>query len=134
MKEYIIADKQRLDELYKELATDIKTRPMKVSITELRGKTKEQLGYYWSTVVPVITKELNERGLASEPLTHADVNEVLNRKFFSKKVIVDGEIQCFARSKASATKEEMRKFLSDVIWWCSNIDIFIPPPLAEDII
>lgn len=133
MKEYIIADKQRLDEIYREIAHDIETKPVKVAISDLRGKTKKQLGYYWSTIVPIITKELNERGLASAMLTEADVNEVLNRKFFSKRIIVDGEIQTFARSKASASIDEMKKFIFDVINWSANIGIHIPPPLADDI-
>jgi len=134
MKEYIIADKNRLDELYKELAHEIKTRPMKVQVVSMKGKTKEQLGYYWSTIVPTITKELNERGLASARITEADVNEILNRKFFCKEVIVDGEIQKFARSKSSATIEEMKQFIEDVLDYATNLGIFIPPPIAEDIL
>lgn len=133
MKEFIIADKQRLDEVYREIAHDIQAKPIKITISDLRGKTKKQLGYYWSTIVPIITKELNERGLASAMLTEADVNEVLNRKFFSKQVLVDGEIQTFSRSKASASMDEMKKFIFDVKNWCANMDIFIPPPLADDI-
>ena len=41
MKEYIIADKQRLDEIYREIAHDIETKPVKVAISDLRGKTKK---------------------------------------------------------------------------------------------
>ena len=40
MKEYIIADKQRLDEIYREIAHDIETKPVKVAISDLRGKLK----------------------------------------------------------------------------------------------
>lgn len=133
MEEKIIADKQSLDSLYQDLAKKIEVRPVKVSISSLKKKTNKQLGYYWSTIVPIITKELNERGLASAMLTEADVNEVLNRKFFSKRIIVDGEIQTFARSKASASIDEMKKFIFDVINWSANIGIHIPPPLADDI-
>jgi len=134
MEERIIADKNSLDSLYKELAQKIEVRPVKVAITSLKGKTKEQLGYYWATIVPTITNELNERGLASARLTQADINEVLNRKFFCKKVIIDGEVQSFARSKASADVDEMKKFIFDVINWATNLGIHIPPPLADDII
>jgi DNA-directed RNA polymerase beta' subunit len=134
MEERIIADKQSLDDLYQYLADKIETRPIKVAITTMKGKTKEQLGYYWSTIVPRITKELNERGLASAMLTQADVNEVLNKKFFSKKIIVDGEIQTFPRSKASADVDEMKIFIMNVINWATNLGIHIPPPLADDII
>lgn len=134
MEEKIIADKNSLDSLYQELAKKIEVRPVKVSISSLKKKTNKQLGYYWATVVPTITKELNERGLASAMLTEADINEVLNRKFFNKKVIINGEVQSFARSKASADIDEMRKFLFDVMNWATNLGIHIPPPLADDII
>ena len=133
MEEKIIADKQSLDSLYQDLAKKIEVRPVKVAISSLKKKTNKQLGYYWATIVPTITKELNERGLASAMLTEADVNEVLNRKFFSKRIIVDGEIQTFARSKASASIDEMKKFIFDVINWSANIGIHIPPPLIEDV-
>lgn len=133
MEERIIADKEALDDLYQYVAKKIEVRPVKVAITSMKGKTKEQLGYYWSTIVPRITKELNEMGLASAMLTQADVNEILNRKFFSKRIIVDGEIQTFARSKASADVDEMKKFIFDVINWATNLGIHIPPPLADDI-
>ena len=133
MEEKIIADKNSLDSLYQDLAKKIEVRPVKVSISSLKKKTNKQLGYYWATIVPTITKEFNERGLASAMLTEADVNEVLNKKFFSKKIIVDGEIQVFARSKASADIDEMKKFLFDVINWATNLGIHIPPPLMEDV-
>ena len=96
MEEKIIADKNSLDSLYQDLAKKIEVRPVKVSVSSLKKKTNKQLGYYWATVVPTITKELNERGLASAMLTEADINEVLNRKFFNKKVNINGEIQTFA--------------------------------------
>lgn len=133
MEEKIIADKNSLDSLYQELAKKIEVRPVKVAISSLKKKINKQLGYYWATIVPTITKELNERGLASAMLTEADINEVLNRKFFNKKVNINGEIQTFARSKASADIDEMKKFLFDVINWATNLGIHIPPPLMDDI-
>ena len=132
--EQIITDKQQLVGLYTKMHDKLKKEGViKVSIKSMKTKTNEQLGYYWSAVVPTITKALNERGLASARLTEADVNEVLNRKFFTNNVVIDGEMQCLPRSKAEATKEEMSKFLEDVLMWASNMEIDVPPPLMEDV-
>ena len=132
--EQIITDKQQLVNLYMKMHEKLKKEGViKVSIKSMKTKTNEQLGYYWSAVVPTITKELNERGLASAMLTEADVNEVLNRKFFTENVVIDGEMQSLPRSKAEATKEEMSKFLEDVLMWASNMEIDVPPPLMEDV-
>ena len=132
--EQIITDKQQLVNLYMKMHEKLKKEGViKVSIKSMKTKTNEQLGYYWSAVVPTITKELNERGLASAMLTEADVNEVLNRKFFTENVVIDGEMLSLPRSKAEATKEEMSKFLEDVLMWASNMEIDVPPPLMEDV-
>ena len=132
--EMIISDKKDLVGIYVKMSEKLKKEgTIKVSINSFSSKTKEQLGYYWSTIVPIITNELNERGLASARLTQADINEVLNKKFFAKQVVVDGEMQMIPRSKASATKEEMSQFIEDVINWASNIGIDIPPSRMEDV-
>lgn len=132
--EKIITDKQELVNLYVKMSEKLKKEGViKVEVKSMKTKTNKQLGYYWSTVVPTITRELNERGLASARLTEADINEVLNRKFFSNHVVIDGEMQDVPRSKASATKEEMSQFLEDVLLWASNMEIDVPPPIMEDI-
>lgn len=132
--EKIITDKQELVNLYVKMSEKLKKEGViKVEIKSMKTKTNKQLGYYWSTVVPTITRELNERGLASARLTEADINEVLNRKFFANHVVIDGEMQDVPRSKASATKEEMSQFLEDVLMWASNMEIDVPPPIMEDV-
>ena len=132
--EKIITDKQELVNLYVKMSEKLKKEGViKVEVKSMKTKTNKQLGYYWSTVVPTITRELNERGLASARLTETDINEVLNRKFFLNHVVIDGEMQDVPRSKASATKEEMSQFLEDVLLWASNMEIDVPPPIMEDV-
>ena len=134
MKEYIVSDKTQLTKIFNEINLDLKDKgTIKIKISSPKGKTNEQLGYYWASVVPTITNYFNENGIASARLTESDINEVLNKKFFYREVVIDGEMQRITRSKATASKEEMSQFLTDVIMWANNLGIFIPPPPVEDI-
>lgn len=134
MKEYIVSDKTQLTNIFNEINSELKEKgTIKIKTTSPKGKTNEQLGYYWASVVPTITKYFNENGIASARLTESDINEVLNKKFFYKEVVIDGEMQRITRSKATASMEEMTQFLSDVIMWASNLGIFIPPAPVDDI-
>jgi hypothetical protein len=134
MKEYIVSDKTQLTNIFNEINSELKEKgTIKIKTTSPKGKTNEQLGYYWASVVPTITKYFNENGIASARLTESDINEVLNKKFFYKEVVIDGEMQRITRSKATASREEMSRFLEDVIMWANNLGIFIPPAPVEDI-
>ena len=134
MKKYIVTDNSQLRQAFQEIHLEmLKAKTITLQVTSLRGKSREQLGYYWGVVLPTITDYLNEQGLASARLTESDVNELMNRKFFYKEVVIDNEMQRIARSKSSATVEEMKIFIEDVINWATNIGIFIPPPPVDDI-
>ena len=134
MKEYIVSDKTQLTSIFNEINSELKEKgTIKIKTTSPKGKTNEQWGYSWASVVPTITKYFNENCIASARLTESDINEVLNKKFFYKKVVIDGEMERITRSKATASMEEMTQFLSDVIMWANNLGIFIPPAPVDDI-
>lgn len=134
MKKFIVTDNSQLRHAFQEIHLELmKSKTVTIQVTSPRGKSNEQLGYYWGVVLPTIRDYLNEQGLASARITDSDLNEVMNQKFFYKEIVIDGEIQKVVRSKAQASVDEMSQFITDVINWATNLGIFIPPSPVDDI-
>lgn len=138
-KKYIIGTTQQIVPLYVDIKKAVeKGRVVTVEVKSAATKTKEQLGYYWSVVIPAIQQGMREHG---NELSQAQVNEILNYKFFSNIKTVswvskDGiqyvhqlEVK---RSKSGATKDEMSTFLDQVIRWAGeDLGVDIPKPTTE---
>lgn len=138
-KKYIIGTPKQIVPLYVDIKKAVeKGRVVTVEVKSAATKTKEQLGYYWSVVIPAIQQGMREHG---NELSQAQVNEILNYKFFSniKTVSWVGKngIQYVhqlevKRSKSGATKDEMSTFLDQVIRWAGeNLGVEIPMPTTE---
>lgn len=128
-KEWIITSKEELSQCFQEVFFVLrKTRRVKVVASSIRSKTKNQLGYYWGVILPALTNYINETGQCSITVTKSDVNEMMNKKFFYEEVLVGGEMERVAKSKSGATADQMRQFIDNVIDYCTNIGVFIPPP------
>lgn len=128
-KEWIVTNKEELDQTYQEIYQVLKVaHKVKIQASSMRSKTKNQLGFYWGVIVPRLTTYLNETGLCSITITKSDTNDILNKKFFYEEVKVGNELERVTKSKSGATVEEMRKFIDDVIDYCTNIGVYIPPP------
>lgn len=128
-KEWIITNRQELNQCFQEIFFVLnKTHKVKIQAASMRTKTQQQLGYYWSTILPAITEFINESGLASCKLSKSDVNQILNEKFFYQEIIVDGEMYRKTKSKSGATLEQMKEFIDSVITYATNLGIYIPPP------
>jgi hypothetical protein len=128
-RDFILQNNTDLRQAFQEISRVLKiTKMVKITASSMRSKTSEQLGYYWAVILPAITEHLNETGVNC---TKSDVNEVLNHKFFYKEIVVDNEMIRVPKSKSGATKEQMQKFIDDVLLWATEIGVFIPPPSTE---
>lgn len=133
-KEWIIRNQNDLNQCFKEIYFVLnKTKIVKVTAASMRSKSRNQLGYYWSTILPALTDFFNEIGQAGTKLSKSDVNEILNRKFFYSEVIIDGEMVRIPKSKSGATMEQMKEFIDNVICYATHLGVFIPPPLNGSI-
>lgn len=133
-KEWIIRNQNDLNQCFKEIFFVLnKTKIVKVTAASMRSKSRNQLGYYWSTILPALTDFFNEIGQAGTKLSKSDVNEILNRKFFYSEVIIDGEMVRIPKSKSGATMEQMKEFIDNVICYATHLGVFIPPPLNGSI-
>ncbi|MBP5430153.1 MAG: hypothetical protein J6Y25_04665 [Elusimicrobiaceae bacterium] len=139
-KKYIISNAQQIVPLWADIKNAVeKGRVVTVEVKSAATKTKEQLGYYWSVVIPAVQEGMREHGNELKP---AEVNEILNAKFFSNIKTVSWVskegIQYVhqleeKRSKSGATKDEMSHFLDQVIRWAGeDLGIYIPKPTTEE--
>lgn len=134
MKEWIIREKYDLYDCFDEIKQvfDV-AKIVKIQASSVRGKSKQQLGYYWAVILPALTDYINETGQCSMKVSKSDVNEIMNRKFFYEEVVIDGEMVRIQKSKSGATKEQMQKFIDSVMNYCTNLGIYVPPPTTGTI-
>lgn len=133
-KEWIITNSQELNQCFQEIYAVLKkAHKVKVQASSMRTKSKQQLGYYWSVILPTLTDFINETGQCSIKVSKSDVNEMLNKRFFYEEVRVGNEIERITKSKSGATLEQMKEFIDNVIVFCTNLGVFIPPPINRSI-
>lgn len=130
MKEYIIREKYDLYDAMEEILEVWKvSKLVKIQASSVRSKSKQQLGYYWAVILPTLTRFINDSGLVSMKVSKSDVNEILNKKFFYKEIKVGNEIERVVKSKSGATMEQMREFIDNVLDYCTNLGVYVPPPM-----
>lgn len=134
MKEYIIREKYDLYDAMEEILEVWKvSKIVKIQASSVRSKSKNQLGYYWAVILPTLTKHINETGVVGMKVSKSDVNEILNRKFFYQEVMINDEMVRISKSKSGATLEQMREFIDNVLDYCTNIGVYVPPPTSGTI-
>lgn len=139
MKKYEIATKKEVFFMCKDvLATVMKGRAVRAEVKSMSTKTKEQLGYYWSVIIPRVQQGMKAHG---NELSQDEVNLFLNDRFFSvtKSIIIKRGKDEYVftmrvpRSKSGAAKDEMAEFIDKVIRWASaDLEIYIPKPFWGD--
>lgn len=130
MKEFIIREKYDLYDAMEEIMEVWKvSKLVKIQASSVRSKSKNQLGYYWAVILPTLTKHINETGVVGMKVSKSDVNEILNRKFFYQEVMINGEMVRIPKSKSGATLEQMREFIDNVLDYCTNLGVYVPPPM-----
>lgn len=139
MKTYEIATQREIIPLYVDIKKALdKGRAVRVEIKSTASKTTDQLGYYWGVVLPRIQQGMQENG---NELGLAQINQMLNEKFFcitntaswtDAKGVQHVHVIRTPRSKSGATKDEMARFLDEVIRWASvELGVYIPDPNCE---
>lgn len=139
MKTYEIATQREIIPLYVDIKKALdKGRAVRVEIKSTASKTTDQLGYYWAVVLPRIQQGMQENG---NELGLAQINQMLNEKFFcitntaswtDAKGVQHVHVIRTPRSKSGATKDEMARFLDEVIRWASvELGVYIPDPNCE---
>lgn len=139
MKTYEIATQREIIPLYVDIKKALdKGRAVRVEIKSTASKTTDQLGYYWGVVLPRIRQGMQENG---NELGLAQINQMLNEKFFcitntaswmDAKGVQHVHVIRTPRSKSGATKDEMARFLDEVIRWASvELGVYIPDPNCD---
>ncbi len=139
MKTYEIATQREIIPLYVDIKKALdKGRAVRVEIKSTASKTTDQLGYYWGVVLPRIQQGMQENG---NELGLAQINQMLNEKFFcitntaswtDAQGVQHVHVIRTPRSKSGATKDEMARFLDEVIRWASmELGVYIPDPNCE---
>lgn len=100
------------------------TERVRIVVEKERGaKTKKQLGYYFSVVLPEIVRHTGGN------IEDADI--ALKAKYLKKKLMWRGGELEVVNEKKYLTSEEMGSFISDVLLEAADMGIDIPSPDKE---
>jgi hypothetical protein len=128
---YIRADKELMQSYFQELLSGENDADVEICITKIESKkTNKQLAYFYGMILPIIRQRFGE--LTGETYTKDDVMSVLKDKFFSEEIEFQGKFTKVPMSLSKAKKEELDKFIKDVMDFSKNIlDVEIPEPTKE---
>lgn len=101
---------------------------IELSITRITDKrSRPQINYFYSTLLPIVKQGLET--IQGEVFTKEEVISFLKDKFFYEEVMVDDKFEKVQVSLATASKEEVSRFISDVIEFAQDIlQVTIPQP------
>lgn len=132
MREYIINDKSQLRPILADVFKILLKRPVRIKVSSTRGsKTHDQLGYYYSSIIPAVRQYFRDNGYHSSETTDIKIHLFLKDKFFTNEkvdIVLNREIRTI-KSLADATIEEMSEYLEEVIQWAGSEGIDIPEPI-----
>lgn len=108
-------------------------RHVKVSVTdELESKTQKQLGYYYSTVLPTIRKELESRGEMAT-LSELDCVIKFHAGYTHLVSFPNGEVKEMPMSKADMSKKQMSGLTDKSIIIAAQLyEVVVPPPKERE--
>jgi len=123
---YIRADKELMQSYFQELLNGENEADVEICLTKIESKkTNKQLAYFYGMILPVIKQRFEE--LSGESYTKDEVMSVLKDKFFSEEIEFQGKFTKVPMSLSKAKKEELDKFIKDVLEFANTIlDAHIP--------
>lgn len=126
---YLKVDRDLIQKYFEEVMLKDPEVEVEISITRVDGKkSNQQLRYFYSVVLPIIKNGLED--LQGESLTKEEVIMFLKDKYFYEEVPINNEFVKLPMSLSKATKEEVSKFISNVINFGNDIlGINIPEPI-----
>lgn len=117
---YLKGDKELMQSYFKELMKQDPSVDVEVCITRLDSKkTNPQLAYFYSTLVPIV--KAGFESLTGEVYTKEDVVTFLKDKYFYEEIMFQGQFIKTPLSLSKGKKDEVHKFIQDVIVFAREI-------------
>jgi len=125
---HIKVDKELMQSYLKEIIGSNNTCDVEISITRADSKkTNPQLAYFFSVVLPIIKARFED--LEGTTFTKGEIMSILKDRYFYEEIYYGGEFVKEHLSLSKASKEEVKKFISECIEFATDIlDIEIPEP------
>lgn len=87
---------------------------------KVKSKSKQQLGYYWGVVLPLISQHTG--------YSPNDLHDIFKTKFLRSKLIWRGGDMTVVGSTQGLSTNEMAEFITNVILEANELGIEVPTP------
>lgn len=84
------------------------------------SRSKEQLGYLWGVVYPLISQHTGH--------TPEDLHDIFKSKFLRNKRVWRGGDMIVVGTTSSLSSNEMAEFITNIIVEAGELSIAVPPP------
>lgn len=123
---HIKVDKELMQSYLSEIIGSDSQVDIELNITRADSKkTNPQLSYFFGIVLPIIKARIED--LEGTSFTKEEVMIILKDRFFYEELYFEGEFKKVPLSLSKAKKDEVRKFIADVIEFATDIlDVEIP--------
>ena len=117
---HLKGDRELMQSYFRELMKQDPKVDVEICITRIDSKkTNPQLAYFYSTLVPIIRGGFES--LTGEVYTKEDVVAFLKDKYFYEEIMFQGQFIKTPLSLSKGKKEEVHKFIQDVITFAREI-------------
>lgn len=123
---HIKVDKELMQSYLCEIIGSDSKVDIELNITRVDSKkTNPQLAYFFGIVLPIIKARIED--LEGTSFTKEEIMIILKDRFFYEELYFEGEFKKVPLSLSKAKKDEVRKFIADVIEFATDIlDVEIP--------
>ena len=128
---HLKVDRELLQSYYEELMMGDPEIFVEICVTRIDGKrTLPQLAYFYGIVLPIIKEALEE--LEGRSMTKDEVMTILKTLFLYEEILFGEEFKKIPMSLSKAKKNEVHKFIDDVINFGRDmLGVEIPEPVKE---
>ena len=117
---HLKGDRELMQSYFRELMKQDPKVDVEICITRIDSKkTNPQLAYFYSTLVPIIRGGFE--ALTGEVYTKEEVVAFLKDKYFYEEIMFQGQFIKTPLSLSKGKKEEVHKFIQDVITFAREI-------------
>lgn len=117
---HLKGDRELMQSYFRELMKQDPKVDVEICITRIDSKkTNPQLAYFYSTLVPIIRGGFES--LTGEVYAKEDVVAFLKDKYFYEEIMFQGQFIKTPLSLSKGKKEEVHKFIQDVITFAREI-------------
>jgi hypothetical protein len=117
---HLKGDRELMQSYFRELMKQDPKVDVEICITRIDSKkTNPQLAYFYSTLVPIIRGGFE--ALTGEVYTKEEIVTYLKDKYFYEEIMFQGQFIKTPLSLSKGKKEEVHKFIQDVITFAREI-------------